>query len=352
MAQFYHTVIVTFFLLNASGMSLGYTSQSISDGQSVASKGGVTAFVVHSYPAGQWTQRLEAGLQASFANQQVRLALHTYTYQNYEAQRSWYQRTAQLVEKDAMTAAILQHNPDVIIVTDDEALSAYGPFLQKFDRPLFFTGINARKNKVAGLGQQHRKITGVFERYPKAKSLRLLSDLTKDQVRSIAIITDDSLSSRHILDEFVGFFAQKTTKIKLGKVYVLAKINQWPEALDEINAEYDAFWLLLPFDVHDARDQRVPPQRVLQTINDYAKIPSLAIIDIARYPGAMAAISVQPEGLGHEVGDMILEAYLQHWQLPPPRPYDRGQIMINLRATDSIGIRVPIEILEYAKVIQ
>ena len=104
--------------------------------------------------------------------------------------------------------------------------------------------------------------------------------------------------------------------------------------------------------MQNAAGERVPPQEIGALIAQESQVPSLSIIDIGLYRGAMAAISVQPEGLGWALGAMIPPALVPGTNLPAPQVFDQGQIMININQTNRIGVKVPIEILEYAKVIK
>ena len=68
----------------------------------------------------------------------------------------------------------------------------------------------------------------------------------------------------------------------------------------------------------------------------------------------MASISMTPQIMGAELGGIIHTALAERRPLSKI-PYDypsRYEIIINKKEADRLGIKIPIELLEYAKVIK
>jgi len=83
-------------------------------------------------------------------------------------------------------------------------------------------------------------------------------------------------------------------------------------------------------------------------------VPSNSIVDVNLQLGAMASISMTPEIMGEELGNIIHLSVSEHRPLSniPYRYPSKHEIIINKKQTDRLGVKVPIELLEYAKIIK
>jgi ABC-type uncharacterized transport system substrate-binding protein len=309
-------------------------------------------FIIFSYPIGQWTDGITEGLTNGLKNRNIKHKIRPYVY-HYDFFEN--KPKAEIdVEINKIVATVKGVNPDYIVVCDDEAADALITKLYPLNIPIIFTGVNKEKKSLVYLKGEREKITGVFESYPIKKSLKLLADLTKNKVKNISIITSQNKSSRIIVNDFKNYFSKNTTKIKLDKIYELSKWSEWKETIPKINKESGALWMLVPWSVRDDDGNEMDLRIMGEWLAKNITIPSISIVDISLHMGVMASISVTPQILGDEVANIIgtnINNGVPINKIPYQYP-DRCEIIINKAQADKLKIKIPIDILEYAKIIK
>ncbi|MBI4670032.1 MAG: hypothetical protein HY747_12785 [Elusimicrobia bacterium] len=308
-------------------------------------------FVVFSYPPGQWSEGIVSGLSQQLQKTGVPFELKQYAYDSpYYAQRTQTERDA---EAEKISAKVREYQPDFLIVCDDEGADALMPQLKTLKIPLLFVGINKDEADVRWLDHSI-EMTGVFERYPAQASLKLLSNLTRGKVKNISLITSFNPTSETIVQQLREHFKTHKTKIALHKVYMSNKWDDWKRAIKAASGEDDSLWMLVPWNVEDNRGDRMDLRVMGRWLSENIEIPSISIVDVNLQMGAMASISMTPQIMGAELADIIHTAILEHKALSkiPYRYPSKYEIIINKKQADRLEIKIPIEMLEYARVIK
>lgn len=308
-------------------------------------------FVIFSYPTGQWNNGIQEGLTNGLIERDIKHDIGSYVY-HYEFFKG-KSRGAVDKEIDVILGKLRVYKPDFIVVSDDEAAEKVVPRLYALNIPVIFTGINKAVKDLSWL-QKGNKITGILERYPIEKSLKLLSDLTRGKTKKISILTSKNDSSLIILEQFKKYFAENKPDIKLDRVYALSDWAEWKKSVLEMNKKTDALWMLVPWSVKDEDGDEVDLRIMGKWLAEHIKIPSISIVDISLHLGVMASISVTPQILGEEVAeiiDILINEKISIEKVPIKTP-DKCEIIINKKQADALGIKIPIGILEYSKILK
>jgi len=308
-------------------------------------------FIVFSYPPGQWSDGILAGLSNRLARSGLRYVLKQDIYDS--PRFSLLSSTETAAEADRIVKAAAAYKPNFVILCDDEGADALAPGMKKLGIPLLFAGINKNENNVAWL-EKEANLTGVFERYPVEPSLKLLSNLSGGKVKNISLLTSINPTSTIIEKQLSDYFRTHKTRIALKKVYLTNKWSNWQRAILEINNEGDSLWLLVPWNVEDEKGARMDLRVMGKWMSGNIRVPSISIVDVNLQLGAMASISMTPEIMGEELGDIIHLSVSEHRPLSriPYRYPSKHEIIINKKQADRLGVKVPIGLLEYAKIIK
>ena len=303
---------------------------------------------IPSYGPGYWSDSTRKGLDEAL--QDTNIKVETYKFKYYPS-RGEFSRFVEQMRKD-LESHLLSMRPKAIVVGDDEAANFVLKEI-KWHGPLFFTGLNQSKDNLKSMVLQRKNITGIFENYPLNESVELLKDLSKKTNLTIDILTSKTKSSEFIVQR-VHFFFKSRDDIRLGKTYMISEWGGWEKAVASSNSNADALWILSPWSVKSSLNKIMDKAAMGNWLSDNVEIPSLSFVDLNFLQGAMASISVNPLTLGQEVGALVYQHLVQGVPVSEigARTVNRGNIMINLKATDRIGIEVPIEILEYATVVE
>lgn len=308
-------------------------------------------FILFSYPYGQWSEGIVSGLSGRLARTGTRFELKQAVY---DSPAFSLRPEAEIkTETEKLLKAAKDYKPDFIVLCDDEGADVLAPEMKKLGIPLLFAGINKDEKDVHWL-EKGTELTGVFERYPVEPSLKLLANLTKGRVKNISLLTSINPTSVIIERQLSTYFKVHKTRIALKKVYMTNKWDEWKAYIQAANRESDSLWMLVPWNVEDAAGQRLDLRVMGKWMSENIRIPSISIVDVNLQLGAMASISMTPQIMGEELGDIIHLSVTEHRPLSkiPYRYPSKHEILINKKQADRLGVKIPIGMLEYAKVIK
>lgn len=308
-------------------------------------------FVIFSYPLGQWSDGIIAGLSQNLEKMSIPFELKFYVYDSpYYTQKTEKERD---VEIENILKRVQDYKPDFIIVCDDEGADVLIPSLKALEIPILFAGINKEEADIRWL-KRNAQLTGVFERYPIEASLKLLSNLTGGKVENISLITSSNPTSEIVVRQFQEYFKANKTKILLKKIHMTNKWDDWKSAIKTANQESHALWMLVPWNIENHNGDRMDLRVMGKWLSENIKIPSISIVDVNLHLGVMASISMTPQIMGEELSDIIHLSVIEHRPISkiPYRYPSKYEIIINKKQADKLKITIPVEMLEYAQIIK
>ncbi|MBY0517503.1 MAG: hypothetical protein K2P81_11370 [Bacteriovoracaceae bacterium] len=261
--------------------------------------------VLYSYPKGEWYYGIQRGIQDTLGKYaQDRYKFFDYLY-DYEGLK-FKSKKAQSDEIERIVKEVLKIDPDYIVINDDEAVEK---FIDKFPKTksVILNAIN--QQPVTSLWAKGRDITqfcGVVEHYPIEESLRMISLMVKD-VRQMSVVSSEGDSSKIVSKIFEELKSKKTSEIKVREIYLKTSWDDWKTSFREINTKDQLAWILVPYEVFDKNGKQVSLDEMANWIKSNMKIPLLGILSIHTKMGFLAAISVDPYGLGKQAAEIIIQ---------------------------------------------
>lgn len=257
-------------------------------------------------------------------------------------------------------AQIIAASPDIVFITDDDALIHVGPKLRDANIPVVFSGINGLPTDpnyteagplARSLQRPGYNITGVLERV----SLKAGFDLVKEaapQAQKALFITDDSALSHLILERFGGSAELKTVALDVVDVVYSNNFTEIQEQIVAHQNSVDVLALFLVFTIVDDQGNYVPQKRFMDWVLKNNRKPELVFWDTLVNDGAMMGVVTDLEQLGYQAGLMVGRVLLGEsaGNIPIANPV-ANRIIFNLARADQLGIDIPFDILKNTDIV-
>lgn len=168
---------------------------------------------------------------------------------------------------------IQQHQPDLVVLADDNALKMLGPRLLNKNIPIVFLGINANPRNYLSL---RANISGVLERPLMKRSVAMLKQIDP-KYRRVKVLMSNSVSSRVILNtSFSNKNRQKIMGIDVTSS-MLDTFQAWKKEVSISKKEgYQAIILATYGALKDNKQQHVPLNTVSEWTSKHSPIPVFA----------------------------------------------------------------------------
>ncbi len=237
--------------------------------------------------------------------------------------------------------------PDGVIAADDNAQAFFVlPFLKdKVKTPVVFCGVN---NEATKYGYPASNVTGVVEKSHYRESLSY-AQIIDSSIKSFGIIYKDTPTARANLKQINQEQAQYT--VKLAETVKVATVEEVKKAVAGLSTKVD---ILLCLDLAGLQNQKgefVEEVDVLRMIAQLWQKPSVGGSEWELEAGMLCGVVKN----GREQGDLAVEMLLQLWEGKAARDIPltqnkNGRRVINLKAAQSLGIKLPPEAVMGAKV--
>lgn len=134
-------------------------------------------------------------------------------------------------------------DPDIILLGDDNATNYIGNHFIDTEIPVVFWGINGLPLKyglIDSMEQPGHNISGVYQKGFAKESLEYLIRLVPD-IKTIAILSDDSETSRAKVKDLQALAAKNLVAVKIQDVVITNSFSQWKESAARLADQIDAF---------------------------------------------------------------------------------------------------------------
>ncbi len=238
---------------------------------------------------------------------------------------------------DKMVSAISEAKPDLVLAIGAKALTAVTQ--SKITLPVVFcAAINIAKDDLA-----NSNITGISLTVSPQEQLQILSSLSP-KIRTIGIMLREKNAS-HLLKTVVNSADGK--KINIVPV-PLGSEKEIPVQLRSVIDKIDALWMLDDAYIHSKETLEFV---VGSTIEN--NIPFMATSEVFVEVGATIALSPSFFDNGRQAANMvqrILDQNLQPRDVPISY-HENPDLVLNLKIADKIGLEVPPELTNSAKIV-
>jgi hypothetical protein len=295
--------------------------------------------VVNSYHAGHpWVRAHNGALLRELAG---KARISCFDLDTKRIPRSQYPEAAERAWQ-----AILAHRPDVVVLTDDNAVRLLGQRIMDKGIPLVFLGLNDNPRKYLG-GLEGA--TGVLERPLYKRSLMYLQDILKPSPKRCLVLFDCGDTSMVIKDTVF----RNQAALRLGDTAVdvrfLETFAQWREAiLSARQNKYDLVFVGLYHSFCNENGEHIPSDEVLAWSSANSPVPIFGYWDFAVGKGrAVGGLVNSGEPQGEAAAELVLKilAGARPGSLYPVTPKD-GQFVFSRYELQRWSILLPAHLLK------
>lgn len=206
---------------------------------------------------------------------------------------------------DRAMAAYEAEKPDVVVLTDDNALMALGKRVTAKGTPVVYLGINNNPRKYLG---KMLLATGVLERPLLKRSIVYLNDILGGDLQKCLVLFDDGTTAHTLKAEVFQerdslSFANTVTDIRCIK-----HLDDWERTvLSAKEKGYDAVILGLYHTLTDQDGNPVDSEEVAMWTSENSPVPLFGFWDFTIGKGkAIGGLVLAGEPQGREAGKLVL----------------------------------------------
>lgn len=245
---------------------------------------------------------------------------------------------------------VAQWRPDLVYLSDDEAVAQVARPLAGQALPIVFSGVNRSLADHGLTGAPN--VTGVLEREHVAETLRLLQALVPG-VRRLAIVSDRANYWDTVIARVRSQLSQVPT-MSLQSVRRMDRYADFQRAVLACEGEADAVLYLGVLTLTGADGGNVPHQVVQRWAAENSRLPDASFwLDRVRH-GNLASVTVSEVEQGRAAG-LLARAILREGRAPvslPVAPTTKGHPAISLARARQLGLPVKSSLLLASEVLR
>jgi putative tryptophan/tyrosine transport system substrate-binding protein len=257
---------------------------------------------------------------------------------------NWTTYKKNIVEaRKELANKITAFNPDIIVVSDDEAAVMVAPIVSKQNLPMFFVGVNEDIKNSLWFGMfDSSKIAGVIETYPIAATIKIYKRILP--IKKVSLLSGGGYSSHLITKQFEAEL--KKQDVTVDKVYNLSKWSDWKKAVEEINNSSDLVWILVPHQVYDDDGNELGLSTMTNWIKKHLKIPASGISDVIAKMGPIISLTPATYSVGKQSAEQVAR-YLMGYKMSDIGvvEHDYHDIILNTDIARDLNINIPEDIV-------
>lgn len=238
---------------------------------------------------------------------------------------------------NAFANELLAAKPDIIVPVSTpvtQAVFKEAPFTQKI---IFSTVTNPDD---VGMDQKPANMTGVCDRVNYKANFDLIFELFPDTQRIGIVYNAGERNSQYGVDQIKQLAEQRGVELQL---VTASQSQEVVDAARSLIANVDVIYI-------GSDNTVVAAMAGLTRVAYGAKLPVIASDSGSVQDGALAAVSVDYEELGHRAGELIAQV-LRTGQMPPdtiPILFTGDKLMLNERAANQLEYEFPPAVRERA----
>ena len=292
----------------------------------------------------RWTDGQLAGFRQTLAEPQAQ-------WQVFQMDTKRHSSEAARAERGRLARELVaQWRPDLIYLSDDEAVAQVARPLAGTAVPIVFSGVNRSMADHGLTGAPN--ITGVLEREHAAETLRLLQALVPG-VRKLAVVSDRAPYWDTVIDRV----RQRMGDLPLLSLASVDRVDRFADFQRTVlgcSGRVDAILYLGVLTLTDGDGRTVPHQVVQRWVAEHSLLPDASFWIDRVHHGNLASVTVSELAQGRSAG-LLARAILREGRSPaslPVVPTTQGQPAISLARARQLGIQVSSSLLLSAEVVR
>lgn len=336
-----HLSLLVLIIILMLAVACGPTPSPTQAPVSVPARTKLRVFLVNSYTEDDsWSQQVRTGIldtlaRGGYAAVDATLEMETF-----------YMDVRQVSVIDEATPAALlaierlaEFEPDIVIVSGDEATRTIIPLYFDPTLPFVFCGVNSDRSLD---GLDYTNVTGILESQHPVQTVALAYALVEG-AQQYMVLGDGSVSGRTRALSAYGALVQSEYGTPAPRFRMAPTWSQWQRTVLEDAREVDFILLASHQGVTDATGRLVDEQEVITWMLENSPVPVFALSNIAIINGAVGGLV----SYGYEEGVSVAEVVLrlaagEHLADIPISSSARNLLAINLPSTRRWNLRIPI----------
>jgi len=243
-----------------------------------------------------------------------------------------------------------QWRPDLVYLSDDEAVAQVARPLAGRALPIVFSGVNRTLSDHGLTGAPN--VTGVLEREHVTETLRLLQALVPG-IQRLAVVSDHASYWDTVIDRVRARLAE-VPGISLARVDRVGRFADFQRAVLDLADRVDAVLYLGVFTLAGADGATVPHATVQRWVTENSRLPDASFWLDRIHHGNLASVTVSELEQGRAAG-LLARAILRDGRSPfslPVAPTTKGHPAISLARARQLGLSVRSSLLLSSEVVR
>lgn len=285
----------------------------------------------------KWTDDQLKGFQAALRG----LNIEYKTFQMDTKRRSsekWKRKVAAQA-----IALIKSYKPDLVYVSDDNALKYVVSKFINSKTPFVFSGVNADPKAYGLAGASN--VAGVMEQEHFIPTVELLKQIAP-QVKKIAVIVDDGPTWPGVVARMKAAYS-RLPDAQIVSWHTIKTFREFQQTMLRLQNQVDAVALLGIFTFKDEKGDNVNYADVLRWTAENSKLPDFSFWRDRVSFGTLCAVSVSGYEQGLAAGKIAREILLRGKRPAsfPIMPTLKGEPAISLARANKLGLKIKSRIL-------
>ena len=292
----------------------------------------------------RWTDGQWAGFRETLADPSIQTEVFQMDVKRHPSAEAKAERGRLALER------IRAWRPDLVYLSDDDAVAQVARPLAGSALPLVFSGVNRTlaEHELAGA----TNVTGVLEREHVAETLRLLLALVP-RVRHLALLSDGA----GYWDTVIGRVRERLPQVQglqLARVDRVTRFADYQQQLRRYAGEVDAVLQLGILTLAGDDGATVPHAQVQRWVAEQVRLPDASFWIDRVHHGTLASVTVSELEQGRAAG-RLARAILHEGRAPlslPVQATSKGRPAISLARARALGLKPSSSLLLSAEVVQ
>lgn len=292
----------------------------------------------------RWTDGQWSGFRDGLADPRVQTQVFQMDVKRHSTPEAKAERARLALE------AIREWRPDLVYLSDDDAVAGVAKPLAGTDLPLVFSGVN-RSLAEHGLSGA-LNITGVLEREHVVETLRLLQAVAP-RIRRLAVISDGA----SYWDTVIGRVRERMVQVNglvLARLDRVSRFADYQQRLRDCQRDVDAVLHLGILTLAGDDGTTVPYAVVQRWVAENIGLPDASFWIDRVHHGTLASVTVSEVEQGRAAG-RLARAILHESRPPISLPVDattKGRPALCLPRARQLGLKVSSSLLLSAEVVR
>lgn len=319
-------------------------NSSASQTENQPSKGYKILHIMSYHSPWEWTDTQYSGFQAALSDLNIEYEVFQMDTKRYSSESSIMAKT------EAARNLIDAWQPDLVYISDDDALKYLAKYYIDSELPIVFSAVNESPEKYGIKDCQN--ITGVLETEHFLESVTLLKEVVPT-VRRIAVITDDGPMWYPVIDRMKNRL-NDLPDVEIVSWDTIYTFNEYKKKVKDYENKVDAIGFLGIFSFRNDQGQNIPYQDVQRWTAENIKLPDFSFWKDRVSFGTLCVVSVSGYEQGLAAGK-IARGILVDGKKPSDFPMVatvKGEPLISLARANQLGIKIKSSVLLSSQVVK